>query len=96
MVFFRDMNLPEGDKWYQSDSTSPTIDIAMLPFPEPDGDEAFQAGYRWVPPTMFFHEAIIGDDPNAGVGIGDDVVTLDSFPTIEGRRRMNQSSGREI
>jgi hypothetical protein len=63
------------------------VDMAALPVPDSLRQVFYEAGYRWVPQSMFFDEALLGDDPSQGVGVGDDVVALGLLTVHSGSSR---------
>jgi hypothetical protein len=74
----KDYPLPDGDSphWFlfPDDAGHDYVDLAMTPWHFTE--EALQAGYKWVPSTMFFDEALLSDKASEGVGIGDEVAAM--------------------
>jgi hypothetical protein len=75
----KSVDLPDGDdkKWFRHTSPGPGedfVDLVATRWPDPDG--AFAAGYRWVPQSMYFDEALFGDNPMSGAGLADEVITI--------------------
>jgi hypothetical protein len=71
------VGVPDGDYWLTHPGHAPGedfVDVAAMPLQ--DADFAFNAGYRWIARSMFFDESFVGDSPIAGVGVGDEVVTI--------------------
>lgn len=71
--------LPDGDHpdWLRHPGPAEGedyVDLAAVPVGNPA--LVFENGYRWAPLSMFFDEEAISDDPNEGVGVGDEVVTI--------------------
>jgi len=75
------LDLPDGDDdlWLTHPNPNPGedyVDIAAVRVHDFAAMVAHSAGYGWVPMSMFFPESLLGDEPDSGVGIGDEVVTL--------------------
>jgi hypothetical protein len=62
-------------------------DLAALRIPDDAVDLLFAAGYRWAPRGMLFDESVLGDDPNVGVGVGDEVVAIGLLTVHYGKDR---------
>lgn len=82
-------DLPPGDDWVRYPEPLPEgqdhVDLAALLWRVPQ--EAAEWGYQWVPESMYFDEALLGDDPNTGVGISDEVVALGMLAVHQGGDR---------
>jgi hypothetical protein len=83
----KEVALPDGEHWFRNLDSPRTVDIAVHLWPREDRAHLLEAGYRWVPPSMFFDESALSDDVNAGVGIGDEVVALGLFSYHGGKAR---------
>lgn len=75
------LDLPDGDdeRWLTHPNPNPGedyVDIAAVRVHDLAAMVAHRAGYGWVATSMFFPESLLGDEPDSGVGIGDEVVTV--------------------
>lgn len=73
------LDLPDGDEWLKHPAPAPGedyVDVAAMKVPDLSVFGAWAAGYGWARMSMFFPESLLGDEPESGVGIGDEVVAL--------------------
>lgn len=82
------VDLPDGkDWWYHPNTRDADVDLAVFPLGSLAVTAWYARGYRWVPMTMFFDEHLLGDDPNEGFGIGDELVSIGLFHVHVGHKR---------
>lgn len=82
-----DSSIGDGNDWFFHPDPAPRVDLAVWPVSGEGGVDLFNLGYKWVPRRMLFDESDIGDDPNRGVGLSDDVVAIGLFTNHVGRER---------
>jgi hypothetical protein len=73
----KSVDLPDGDNWLrhpQPGASEDHVDLATIRWTDADGP--FDAGYRWVPQSMYLDEALFSDDVMSGVGLADEVAAI--------------------
>ncbi len=66
---------------------TPKVDIAVLPIVGGTGKALMDIGCRWVPRAMFFSEENLGQSPDEGVGLSDELVAVGLFTNYYGHNR---------
>lgn len=82
------VELPDGEHWLRHPgpaSGEDHVDLAAIAWPDPEA--TYREGYGWVPMSMFFDEAVLGNSPNDGVGLGDEVVAIGLLSVHSGNER---------